>query len=148
MKTVDDVMVACEPIKKLWALDGATYGGVYRTLREQDDDLTPEQYFTLWLVASETSLPETALLVKKHLSIRYIRLLPIERQVDLIRNGGTLDLLMKGPSGYYAEQRTYKQLNKKECRQLFTDDVIYKATAFIDCLKYPEKDYFVRLEPA
>lgn len=89
---------------------------------EDAPELTPAEFVSHWLVAEGIAIPETAMLVEDFTCIMFLRNCPIEDQVKHIRNREPFRILRIFEDFETSEFKTFDQLNKEDCKQLFAGD--------------------------
>ncbi len=146
MKTIDEVIVAAMLIKHMLEEPNATFGSIYLNLTDRGENLSPEHYLSLYLVAIGQAIPETVLLRAEYPAIEHLRALSLADQEKYITREEPLNLAVTLRDGNYATQkRTYKQLGEKDCWTLFEAELAATSRTMVDSLKHHDRDHLVRL---
>ena len=147
MQTLDQVVDAALDIKLLLDETQASFGGIYLDLTDRGQDITPEDYLALYLVAVGLAIPETVLLRAEYPAIEHLRTLPLADQEKYISREEPMNLAVTLRSGNYVTQkRTYKQLGEKDCWTLFDQHRAESSRMKVDCLKHRDRDRLLALE--
>ena len=145
MKTIEDVIKALIHMKGL--MYERTFGSLFLKLTDQGEQLSPEDYFALYLVAIKKSIPETVLLRDQYPAVEHIRFLPLIDQEKYIVCEEPFDCLVKLQSGEYVTQkRIYKQLSEEDCKQLFMPDNAELGRRMVQVLHHPDSDDSIALK--
>ncbi|MEI8037763.1 MAG: hypothetical protein WCJ14_05180 [Verrucomicrobiota bacterium] len=147
MQTLDQVVDAALHIKLLLDEPRASFGGIYLDLTDQGQDITPEDYLALYLVAVGLSIPEAVLLRAEYPAIEHLRTLSLADQEKYITREEPLNLAITLRNGNYVTQkRTYKQLGEKDCWTLFDQHRAESSRMKVHCLKHHDRSLLCALE--
>lgn len=147
IQTLKDVEAASREIEKLLSKPDADFQKVFYSLTDRGERLSPRMFVSLLLVAWGVALPETVLLLSRYPSIEFFRTCPMDEQLRYVRNKEAVDFYVSTEEGDSSEKRTYEQLSKADCRQLFCGQNVAATRKMEKSLRFPGRDYYAPSDP-